>query len=118
LVRSEIRDPEKLIPDPDPGVKKSLDPGSARLVSVRASFFESSFFLLGKVTRQTSMMSVQEKQLQALEKRQKLFKEAALQVSKASIYIVSNFISDLFLMPHSCCFRPNSKVKRTTRGSI
>jgi hypothetical protein len=64
------------------------------------------------------MMSVQEKQLQALEKRQKLFKEAALQVLKASIYIVSNSISDLFLMPHSCCFRPNSKVKRTMPGSI
>jgi len=117
LVRSEIRDPEKLIPDPR--VKKPLYPGSTRLVSkVRALLCETSFLLLGKVTRQTSMMSVQEKQLQALEKRQKLFKEAALQVSKASIYIVSNSISDLFLMPHSCCFRPNSKVKRTMPGSI
>jgi hypothetical protein len=34
----------------------------------------------GKVNRQPSMMSVQDKQLLALEKRQKLFKEAALQV--------------------------------------
>ena len=33
-----------------------------------------------KVNRQTSIMSLQEKQLMGLEKRQKLFKEAALQV--------------------------------------
>jgi hypothetical protein len=37
---SEIRDPKKLIPDPDPGVKKALDPGSATLdyIVFRCSF--------------------------------------------------------------------------------
>ena len=35
------------------------------------------------MSRQTSMMSLQEKQLMGLEKRQKLFKEAALQVGSS-----------------------------------
>jgi hypothetical protein len=36
--RSEIRNPEKLLPDPDPGVKKALDPGSgSAILQVQAS---------------------------------------------------------------------------------
>ncbi len=33
VLGSEIRDPEKLIPDPDPGFKKAPDSGSAALMS-------------------------------------------------------------------------------------
>jgi hypothetical protein len=43
-----IRDPEKKpIPDPDPGVKKALDPGSGSATLWKMVFFDFRFVLNG-----------------------------------------------------------------------
>ena len=46
-----------------------------------------------KATKQSSLMSLNDKQLMALEKRQKLFKEAALQVKFCPSIYISIYLS-------------------------